>query len=171
MQYVTIQKNNINSAGELQGIFASDGAFRELKIKNNIIHTGSKYKIRIAGLLSGKISGNKNNSGQLLKKGDIELRPIRIGGGANIYIISFDNGGREPNDPNYYEYKDLDEGSQQVTDLRKAGVANAHNWIRVDMVIFRKKYKQWIGNRNVTDTELKKMVPKLLKQAKGEAVS
>nr|CAA6807892.1 MAG: Unknown protein [uncultured Thiotrichaceae bacterium] len=67
--------------GPLQGIFASDGLYRDLRIRNNDIMTQGAHSISIAGLLNGgEISGNtlrQTEDGDLPK---ISLYPARIGG-------------------------------------------------------------------------------------------
>lgn len=67
--------------GPLQGIFASDGLYRNLQIHNNDISTMGAHSISIAGLLSGgAISGNilREVSGGDIPQ--ITLYPARIGG-------------------------------------------------------------------------------------------
>ena len=71
----------ISSAGQLQGIFSSDGLFMNLNITNNFLTTKGAHGIAICGMLSGSISGNKNfNKTSALADNMIELYPLRIGG-------------------------------------------------------------------------------------------
>ncbi|MBN2694719.1 hypothetical protein JXR93_08655 [bacterium] len=142
MQNILIDENSIFSKGELQGVFASDGAFRNLKIRNNKISIKGKHVITINGMLSGEISNNRDLKGVLLNKSDIILNPIRVGGEANIYILGFNNGDRKPNHPDYYIYEKI-LGTQQITDLRTQKTTHGRyysNWIDVDMVKLRKLF-------------------------------
>ena len=80
--------------GPLQGIFASDGMHRNLKILNNDIKTRGSHTISIAGLLTGGvISGNtlrQVKGGEIPK---IRLYPARVGGNMAedgvVTILSF----------------------------------------------------------------------------------
>ncbi|WP_020560796.1 right-handed parallel beta-helix repeat-containing protein [Thiofilum flexile] len=85
---VTITNNHITSTGEQQGIFASDGAFRNLTIARNSVSTQGQYAITITGVLSGTINGNTTPTNK-----PVTLLPLRIGGGdelnGNIYILGF----------------------------------------------------------------------------------
>lgn len=69
---VNITGNVIESTGQLQGIFSSDGLHENLVIKSNNINTNSAHKISINGMLSGQISGNTASN--------ILLKPLRLGG-------------------------------------------------------------------------------------------
>lgn len=98
--------------GPLQGIFASDGMHRNLRIINNDITTKGSHSISIAGLLTGGvISGNTlrqvdgNDAPQVL------LYPARIGGNMAddgvVTILSFAHEkGHE-----VVEYGEVDTGS------------------------------------------------------------
>ena len=143
MQHVYVVGNRIFSTGRLQGIFATDGAFKQLQICNNSIDIGGSHYISINGMLSGKIEGNTNTNGEILTKKHITLRPLRIGGGANIYILSFSNATHiNTNDANYYAYEDI-KGSQAITDLRQQPInkPNASNWVNVDMIALQARYQ------------------------------
>ena len=84
---VTIADMDISSTGHLQPIFASDGLFTDLHIKDNIINTKSAHDITIGGMLSGSITDNTGADGETIIP---ELRPLRLGGGKlNIMVISF----------------------------------------------------------------------------------
>lgn len=86
---VSIIGNKILSENKLQCIFASDGLFHDLTIKNNTLCTQGAHYITIAGLVSGRIENNRLPDGRLCP---IRLDPLRIGGnsaGFNVYIISF----------------------------------------------------------------------------------
>jgi hypothetical protein len=88
----TIQDNIISSTAKLQGIFSTDGAFKNLKIINNKIQTSGEHKITILGLLSGEITNNTDLKGNTL---DIKIQPLRLGGGTaftNFFILGFSEG-------------------------------------------------------------------------------
>jgi hypothetical protein len=80
--------------GPLQGIFASDGMHRNLRIINNDIKTLGSHTISIAGLLTGGvISGNKLRKVEGGEVPKIRLYPARIGGNMAedgvVIILSF----------------------------------------------------------------------------------
>ena len=104
MSNVEIVENIMHSKGQLNCIFGSDGAFKNLTIKNNHIQTKGAHTISINGMLSGKITGNTDLQGAPLPANKIKLLPLRIGGGANIYIIGFKNKPGTPEEERY-EYK------------------------------------------------------------------
>jgi len=92
---VTISHCNIRSPqGALQGIFASDGMCRNLKITDTTITTKGAHSISIAGALTGceikNITLRQVEGGSLP---EISLYPLRIGGNMAddglIYIFSF----------------------------------------------------------------------------------
>ncbi len=144
MSHVSVRGNTIESNGALQGIFASDGAFRNLHITHNRIRTAGAHTISIAGMLSGKIDGNiitSSNGGPTPKA---TLYPLRIGGGANIKILSFaNNAGVSPGDDNYYEYEAI-EGDQEIEDLRRVkplvNRGTATYWHDVDLPRLQQLY-------------------------------
>ena len=104
MSDVEIEDNIILSQGQLNGIFGSDGAFKNLNIRNNHIETKGEHTISINGMLSGSLENNTDTFGRPLKAKKIKLLPLRIGGGANIYIIGFKNKPTVPEEEKY-EYK------------------------------------------------------------------
>ncbi len=106
MSDVEIIENIMHSKGQLNCIFGSDGAFKNLIIKNNHIQTKGEHTISISGMLSGKITGNTDLQGAPLPANKIKLLPLRIGGGANIYIIGFKNKPGTPEEERY-EYKPI----------------------------------------------------------------
>ena len=134
MRNVIINGNTIASDGALQGIFATDGTFQNLNITNNSIQTEGAHTISISGMLSGKIEGNTDLQGKSLPANNITLYPLRIGGGANIYVMSFRNAeGVKQGDPEYYAYEEI-KGDQQINDRRnKKDRANASYWKNVDL--------------------------------------
>lgn len=80
--------------GPLQGIFASDGMYRNLRIRNNDITTQGSHSIAIAGLLNGgEISGNTLHQAAGGAIPTITLYPARIGGNMAddgvVSILSF----------------------------------------------------------------------------------
>jgi hypothetical protein len=142
MQYIHVIGNRIFSEGRLQGIFATDGAFKQLQICNNSIDIQGSHYISINGMLSGKIEGNTDMNQGLLAKDQVTLWPLRIGGGANIYILSFKNASHlNPKDSDFYAYEAID-GTQAITDLRQQAInkPNASNWKNVDMVALQARY-------------------------------
>jgi hypothetical protein len=143
MQYVNVMGNRIFSKGRLQGIFATDGAFKDLHICNNSIDIGGSHYISINGMLSGRIDGNTDMNQEVLTEEHLTLWPLRIGGGANIYILGFKNAQHlKANDADYYAYEDI-EGSQAITDLRQQPIdkRNASNWVNVDMIALQSRYQ------------------------------
>lgn len=117
MRDVTIQNNLINAKGsKLQGIFASDGAFKNIKIIDNAITTAGEHTITINGLLSGEIRGNKDVAGNLLPFNKVRCLPLRIGGGAGVYVIGFKNS-VPANHPYFYKYEPI-VGLDPRSDLR-----------------------------------------------------
>ena len=144
MSHVTVRGNTIESNGALQGIFASDGAFRNLHITHNRIRTAGAHTISIAGMLSGKISGNIITSSDGGPTPKATLYPLRIGGGANIKILSFSNqAGIRRGDDNYYEYEAI-EGDQEIEDLRSVkpviNRGSASYWHDVDLPKLQQLY-------------------------------
>lgn len=86
---VVIENNHIHSEGMLQGVFASDGLFRNLTVQNNVICTQSQHKVSINGLLSGQIGGNWDENSVPVP---VYLGPVRLGGNlmtGNVWVLSF----------------------------------------------------------------------------------
>ncbi|WP_020560967.1 hypothetical protein [Thiofilum flexile] len=134
---VTIDNVTINSAGALQGIFATDGAFTNLHITNNTVQIGGEHALSINGMLSGKIEGNTTNR-------SIKLLPLRIGGGRNIYITGFQaNSG--------YSYAPLSQiapNQGNIVDARTIPVAGKNNYYDVNLTRLQNLAKKpgYIGN-------------------------
>lgn len=82
---IVIKNVKIHSKGPLQGLFASDGSFKNIHLENISIETNSAHQIAILGLLSGTL----DLSGKGGKAMHVKLLPLRLGGGNNIYINSF----------------------------------------------------------------------------------
>ena len=119
MSNVRIAGNVIFSAGALQGIFASDGAFKNLHIRNNSLSIGGEHTIAINGMLSGVIAGNTDVDNRPLNAEQISLQPLRLGGGANIYVLGFKNKpGLTADDANYYTYEPI-VGLPEASDWRQ----------------------------------------------------
>lgn len=95
MENVTVQGCQVVAPhGPLQGIFASDGMQRNLKLLGNDISTCGSHSISVAGLLEGgEISGNilREVAGGEMPR--ISLYPARIGGNMAddgvVCILSF----------------------------------------------------------------------------------
>lgn len=108
MRNVSISGNVVFSDGALQGIFATDGAFRNLHIRSNSLQIGGEHTISISGMLSGSIMGNSDINNNPLANNKIALYPLRLGGGANIYVLGFRNKpALNPADVSYYQYEDI----------------------------------------------------------------
>ncbi len=108
LENLEISGNSIHSTGALQGIFGSDGIFRNLLILTNRIDTVSAHKITLNGLVGQKnrIEGNRDSSGKLLA---VQLNPIRLGGNlgtGNVWIVSV-----VTSDQQQYGYGVIDTGS------------------------------------------------------------
>lgn len=120
LEDIVIEDNHITSQGLLQGIFGSDGVFRNIIIRNNRIDTQAEHKITINGFLSGVLSNNRDSEGKLLP---IYLGPLRLGGNlatGNVWIVSF-----APEDT--YQYAPL---SEIIPDTDKAEDTNPYPHVR-----------------------------------------
>lgn len=134
MSNVSVSGNLLYSDGALQGIFASDGAFRNLHIRNNHLQIGGQHTISINGMLSGSIMGNTDIQNQPLAADKIALYPLRLGGGANIYIIGFKNkASLSSTDNRYYQY-DAILGVPPARDFRRQVQARGRCYREVDML-------------------------------------
>ncbi|QQZ28929.1 hypothetical protein HMY34_09270 [Thiothrix subterranea] len=134
MSNVSVSGNLLYSDGALQGIFASDGAFRNLHIRNNHLQIGGQHTISINGMLSGSIMGNTDIQNQPLAADKIALYPLRLGGGANIYVIGFKNkSSLSPTDGRYYQY-DAILGVPPACDFRRQVQARGRCYREVDML-------------------------------------
>ena len=95
MRNVSVQSCQVSAPnGPLQGIFASDGMQRQLRILDNDISTQGAHSISIAGLLDGgEISGNVLRQVKGGELPQISLYPARIGGNMAddgvVCILSF----------------------------------------------------------------------------------
>jgi len=180
MSDVDIVENIMHSKGQLNCIFGSDGAFKNLNIKNNHIQTKGEHTISINGMLSGEITGNTDLQGAPLPANKIKLLPLRIGGGANIYIIGFKNKPGTPEEERY-EYKpilgvptnDCSNASigarDQYGDMRRciegsyaATTRDASFYDKVDMQEFHKEYAR---HPNIVRQGRKKKAYKAVMQA------
>lgn len=179
LEHVTIQNTVIYSEGDLQGIFATDGAFKNIHILNNHIQTKGKYHISISGMLTGcTISGNKDMQDKPLHASKITLYPLRIGGGANILIVGFDNTGISNTHPHYYHYGDV----KGVYDYRRCGRASdrqgalnpkkpsAYFYTDVHMATFWTHYKKDKVNGGNAH-QMKALMNKLEKIGKAKCIN
>ena len=127
---VTIVDCVITSEGRLQPIFASDGCFERLSIRDNKMSTRSEHNITIYGMLSGEISGNTTVDGDPIEP---RLLPLRLGGGRlNIHVISFSEGSS-------YQYRTI-KGVATEVDRRTIPVAKSSYVELLDMDAFNKQY-------------------------------
>jgi hypothetical protein len=146
MSNVSVSGNLIYSDGALQGIFATDGAFRNLHIRNNYLQIGGEHTISINGMLSGSIMGNKDINNQSLADSKVALYPLRLGGGANIYVLSFSNNASlRSTDVRYYQYEAI-LGVPASRDFRQHAIPNSRCYQNVDMLelhaILKRQYPQ-----------------------------
>jgi len=100
---ITIKDVTIRSKGSLQGLFASDGAFENIHMQNIAIQTNSEHQIAILGLLSGTLDIS-NKTGEPIH---VNLLPLRLAGGNNIYITHFSSSSS-------YQYGTIDTKNSDV---------------------------------------------------------
>ncbi|MCK5917670.1 MAG: hypothetical protein KAG34_04565 [Cocleimonas sp.] len=115
----TIQDNIISSTAKLQGIFSTDGAFRNLKIINNKINTAGEHKIAILGMLDGEVTDNTDCDGKVL---EIKIQPLRLGGGTpltNFFVLGF-------SEECSYQYGHIEGISGTKKDRRSKKVVRGH---------------------------------------------
>ncbi len=103
LKNVTIKDVTIRSKGSLQGLFASDGAFENIHMQNISIQTNSEHQIAILGLLSGTLDVS-NTAGEPIH---VNLLPLRLAGGNNIYITHFSSSSS-------YQYEAIDTKNSDV---------------------------------------------------------
>ncbi|HHL19069.1 MAG TPA: hypothetical protein ENJ33_04975 [Thiothrix sp.] len=110
LENITIKDVTIRSKGSLQGLFASDGAFEGIHMQNISIQTNSEHQIAILGLLSGTLDVS-NKAGEPIH---VNLLPLRLAGGNNIYITHFSSSSS-------YQYEAIDTKNSDVvlTDNRQ----------------------------------------------------
>ncbi len=104
---VTLKDITIQSPGSLQGIFSSDGAYESLHFENISVDTQSRHGITILGYLSGTLDLRNSDGSQT----EIELLPLRLGGGTNIYVIGFSGGSS-------YQYGNVVAGAQSNVTIK-----------------------------------------------------
>ena len=85
LKNITIKNIKVNSKGALQGLFASDGSFENIHMENITVQTNSAHQIAILGLLSGTLDLSSPDGTPI----HVNLLPLRLAGGNNIYINSF----------------------------------------------------------------------------------
>ncbi len=129
---ITMENITIHSKGSLQGIFSSDGAFENLHFKNISVDTQSAHQIAILGMLSGTLDLT-TNSGEPV---EVNLLPLRLGGGRNIYIKSFASSSS-------YQYGEIKRGSSNanITDNRQQEIKRGKYYTDFDMDHFIKIIK------------------------------
>ncbi|MGV6850634.1 MAG: hypothetical protein ACWA5R_00460 [bacterium] len=178
LEKVSINNNQISSGNELQGILATDGAFRQLEITGNQIRTESARKLVINGLL-GDVVGRgitDANTSVIGNNGrdQVMLWPLRLGGGDNIFVEGFSKDSE-------YQYGTSD--SNVVKDLRE----NLHKSVNapksalflsnVNMEYFHKVLRELSTNGSINLSQdaasnnislVEKAVGKLI--AEGEAI-
>ncbi|MCK5895184.1 MAG: hypothetical protein KAG20_00160 [Cocleimonas sp.] len=119
LEDTTLQDNVISSSARLQGIFSTDGAFKNLKIINNQVNTEGEHKIVVLGMLSGEVSGNTDLDGKAL---DVKIQPLRLGGGTpltNFFILGF-------SEQCSYQYGLIEGISGTAVDRRSKKVVQGH---------------------------------------------
>jgi len=160
LEKLTIDANNIHSSGKLQGIFGSDGVFRNLTIRNNVIDTLSDHKITLNGLVGtdNRIENNRDASGQLLV---VQLNPIRLGGNlatGNVWILSVSEV-----DAQQYGYHPIMTGDDGVAHIHDArSIPQRRDQVNGDMNLTDfpfGEYKQQL--RSMTIAALLDSVPSL----------
>ncbi|MCK5809665.1 MAG: N-acetylmuramoyl-L-alanine amidase [Cocleimonas sp.] len=127
LRNISIHNATIKSdQAHLQAIFASDGRFEQITIKNANLSTKSVHGITFNGLLSGTITGNTCSENAL-----ITLNPTRLGGGvSNIWIAS------ELDRPDVYQkIRGINDNSIDVIDNR-----NIFNDDSLEKDIFLNRY-------------------------------
>jgi hypothetical protein len=115
----TLQDNVISSTARLQGIFSTDGIFKNLKVINNQIDTAGEHKIVILGMLSGEVSGNTDRDGNAL---EVKVQPLRLGGGTpltNFFILGF-------SEDCSYQYEHIEGISGTAADRRSKKVVRGN---------------------------------------------
>ncbi|MBU0655560.1 MAG: hypothetical protein KJ914_10595 [Gammaproteobacteria bacterium] len=151
---VEISDNSIVSSAQLQGVFASDGAFHNLRINNNRIGTPSAHQITIAGMLSGEIRNNKTLQGSALN--NIELLPMRIGGGENVFVLSF-------HPSSSYQYRPIAgiAASSDKRQQKRTSVWNAKHYYNFRMDAFLAAYNEQAANTSMPGGERARLAAQL----------
>ena len=155
-----------------------DGAFKYLYILDNHLEIGGEHTITIGGMLSGGIVGNTDLNGNPLPASKIKLYPLRLGGGANIYILGFHNkSDLASNSPYYYAYEPI-EGVKPESDLRhfvspairKAG---AQFYTAVDMQELHTILKQYLqsGVTSLTTAQWQTTMAQLVQKGFAKVVT
>ncbi len=125
LKAVTLKDISIHSPGSLQGIFSSDGAYENLHFENIRVDTQSKHGITILGYLSGTVDLRNDDGSQT----EVELLPLRLGGGTNIYVTDFAAGSS-------YQYGNVVAGTQgnvAIKDNRQAKTKPGTYYTNFDM--------------------------------------
>ena len=101
-----------------------------MEISSNHVNVQGDHTITVNGLLSGMIKENITNK-------PIKLLPLRIGGGANIYVVGFKAG-------TGYAYETIS-GGQAIDDRRTIPIG-AFNYTDVDIPLFRSLLPNYKNN-------------------------
>lgn len=138
LENVVVAENKILSTANLQGIFASDGLFKNLQVSDNVINTTSPHYIAFNGVISGTFTNNKDRLG---RKVLADLRPLRLGGGHNIWVLSTKE--------TEYRYQKV---SGDVNDLRW-GVGSLRGTIvkNFPMNEFKKIFSSLVKGKTITN--------------------
>lgn len=122
---ITLKDITIHSPGSLQGIFSSDGAYQDLHFQNISVDTQSRHGITILGYLSGSVDLRNSDGSET----ELELLPLRLGGGTNIYVIGFSANSS-------YQYGNVLAGAQSnvnITDNRQVQTKPGTYYTNFDM--------------------------------------
>ena len=150
LENLRISNNHIHSSGKLQGIFASDGVFRNLTITGNTIDTLSDHKITLNGLVgeNNYIEGNRDAQGNLLI---VQLNPIRLGGNlatGNVWILSVLEA-----DAAQYGYSPLNtgkDGTKHIQDNRTVAQNRDRTYGDVNLINFpMREYKSLLRSMTI----------------------
>lgn len=161
LEKLFITGNRIQSAGKLQGIFGSDGIFRNLSITFNTINTQSDHKITLNGLVGqyNHIEGNRDQRGDLVT---VQLNPIRLGGNlatGNVWILSV-----VAADEDLYGYGDINIGG----DIASGANPYRHIQDQRSMVQARDKMN---GDVNLSSFPMREYKRQLQTMTLGELIS
>ena len=133
---IQIKFCSVISKQRIQPIFCSDGVLVNVHISNNAFITSSQHHISLNGCLSGVIRYNTANG----EPARVILRPIRIGGGNNIWVIGFKNG---------FTYKEINTEKKRnqanhanFSDLRREKQPTGISLINFDVLGYQKAVRR-----------------------------
>jgi hypothetical protein len=129
LEHIRLRNNHILSKANLQGICGFDGIFSRIIITENEIKTTSIHKITINGMLDGMIRGNVDNEGKPIVT---TLNPARIGGGNNLWVMSFRD---------TYKYEEIKGDPRYINDKRQD--TKRKGWLLYDFPLmeFRRQFR------------------------------